>query len=278
MSWQAKGGGWSGGGGPRGGRGGGGGFGPGFTPFGKKLAIFLFACLVVEMILTYRAGLSWLVQELLLYPINASSWRPWQLVTHAFVGGYAPLNFFFVLLGLFFFTAPVEHYFGTGRFMTFIGVVIVGSGLVGSLLSYFVVPHTQGGIPVSPTEFPFGGFEVVIIACLCAFGWLHRDATILLMFILPIPAIYIVYLTLGGEVLAFISGQYRAVYHLAGIGITYAVVERGVRLPDARRWMLLRKEKRLKKKLGKFEVIQGGKSGGRSNGHGDDEPPKPLLH
>ncbi|MBK7974423.1 MAG: rhomboid family intramembrane serine protease [Deltaproteobacteria bacterium] len=276
MSWQAKGGGsgWSGGGGGPGLS-----FGPGITPFGKQVCIALAVCFGLELFLRYWLGLGKVVDSLMLWPLTSGRFAPWQFVTHPFVYAGDPLSFVLMLLALYFFASTLERYLGTGRFQTFLLASTVGAGLVGwlvcSALGY--MPGAAGTPAKAFGLQPFSGFGVPVIACVAAFGWLQPRAQILLMFILPIPAIYITYLTIGGQVVGLLTAQPWSVYYLAGIGLIYAVVQRGVRLPDLRRQWLVVKQRQVQKKLTKLQVIDGGKAGkppDRPNG----DPRKPTVH
>lgn len=276
MSWQAKGAGsgWSGGGGGPSLS-----FGPGMTPFGKQLVIVLAVCYGVQLFLQYWLGLKGVVESLMLWPLGSGHFAPWQFFTHPFVHTGDPLSFVLMLLALYFFASTLERYLGTGRFQTFLVASTVGAGLAGWLVcsAFGFVPGATAPPAGAFGVLPFSGFGVPVIACVAAFGWLQPRAQILLMFIIPIPAIYITYVTIGGQVVGLLMAQPWSVYYLAGIGLIYLVVQRGVRLPDLRRQWLLVKQRQVQKKLTKLQVIQGGKSdkpADRPNG----DPRKPTVH
>ncbi len=273
MSWQARGagGGWSGGGGIS--------FGQGLTPFGKQLCIALAVCFGVELFLRYWLGLGPIVETLMLWPLGSGRFAPWQFLTHPLVYAGDPVSFLFMLLALYFFSSHLERYLGTGRYQTFLAASTFGVGLVAWLIcSALGYLPTAGDTPVKAFGLrAFSGFGVPVIACVAAFGWLQPHAQILLFFILPISAIFITYLTIAGQVVGLLTAQPWSVYYLCGIGLTYLVVQRGVRLPDLRRQWLLVKQRRVQKKLTKLQVIEGGKTTprpDRSNG----DPRKPTVH
>ncbi|MFN7953801.1 MAG: rhomboid family intramembrane serine protease [bacterium] len=273
MSWQARGAGGGGSGGL------GLSFGPGLTPFGKQLCIVLAVCFGVELFLRYWLGLQDGIDSLMLWPLGSGRFAPWQFVTHPFVHAGDPLSFLLMLMTLFFFSSHLERYLGTGRFQTFLAASTVGVGLVGWLVcSALGFLPTAAGTPAKAFGLlPYSGFGVPVIACLAAFGWLQPRSQILLFFILPIQAIYITYLTIAGQVVGLLTAKPWSVYFLAGIGLTYLVVQRGVRLPDLKRKWLLAKQRRVQKKLTKLQVIDGGKTTPRPDRPNGD-PRKPTVH
>ncbi len=53
---------------------------------------------------------------------------PWQLATYAFLHSNLP-HLFFNMFGVLMFGAPLEHLWGTKRFVTFYSICVVGAGL-----------------------------------------------------------------------------------------------------------------------------------------------------
>jgi rhomboid family protein len=69
-----------------------------------------------------------LVPQFALWPLGSGYFRPWQLLTHAFMhSGY--MHILFNMFGLFMFGSEVERLFGTKRYLIYYLVCAVGAGL-----------------------------------------------------------------------------------------------------------------------------------------------------
>lgn len=252
--------------------------GSGFTETGKRLAIALTLLFVLELILYHWLQVS-AITQLFLYPLGSGLFRPWQIVTHPLVQGPNDvLSFLFQLLALYFFGGPVEAVLGRRRFLVLFLGVVIASAIPGLLL-------TSAFFADMPL--PYGGLEASSLALLTAFALLNRNTSILLFFVLPVQAIWLLY---GTAIFLGLSTLARAtphgLYYLMAMGLAYLYVLYGG--PDAFRRFTLRYQKhQTQQRLSKFRVVEGGKGkdplkgNGKSNGKGGGRPPdddEPMYH
>lgn len=234
------------------------GFGSGLTGLTRKMLIIYGAIYVAELILTNWMNVT-LVRSLAIHPVGAG-FRIWQPLTHPFIHHPgAPLNFLIMCLVFYFFSAPVQNAMGSRRFLIFFYASAAGGAVLGLLL---------GG--VSGFSQPFMGMGPSILAMIVVFGLLNPEATILLMFVLPIKAKYISYGTVIVTAVLFLAkADPSGAYHLGGMGAGYLYFRYGYAVMDPK-WLKSKyyqwKAKRLR---AKFSVLNGGK---------DDDQDKPTYH
>lgn len=108
------------------------------------------------------------VGALSLEPAAVRAGEVWRLITYAFLTG-DPLDLFFKLLIFYFIGAPLEAAWGTRRFLTLLGVSIIGGGLTGALLN---VPLAGGWAP---------SMTLMLIH-----GFLFPESIIYIFFVLPV--------------------------------------------------------------------------------------------
>jgi len=137
----------------------------------------------------------------------------WQFLTYGFMH-VDPFNFLLSMLGIYFIGSAVEAQTGPRRFIELYMVSLIGSGLIGFLLSFtrvFAQGIAMGSGPAAN-------------ALLMVFYLLYRDARVMPMFIpIPIPIKYIVMFT------AAVEGAYLLLSHfslmmtvqLLGLGTGY---------------------------------------------------------
>jgi len=183
------------------------GLGTRLTRLGKRLLILYAAIYVGELLLEHWFGVP-VVAYLQLYPPGSGGFSFWQIFTHPFIHNtQAPLGFLINCLVLYFFSAPVEFALGSGRFLSLFYLAALCGALAGMAF---------GG--VSGFNVPFMGMLPSLLALIVVFGLLNPEATILLMFVLPVKARYISYGTAGVTVLTFLAKANPAgAYHLGGI-------------------------------------------------------------
>ena len=232
------------------------GFGTRLTRLGKRLLILYAAVYVVELLLEHWFHIPF-AAYLQLYPPGSEAFRPWQIVTHPFVHDpQAPIGFLINCLMLYFFAAPVEFAFGSGRFLRLFYIAALGGALAGMALS-----------GVAGFNRPFMGMLPSLLALIVVFGLLNPDATILLMFILPVKARFISYATAGVTLLTFLAKANPAgAYHLGGILCGFIFLKAPGTLLDPRMMHLKYLQWRLKRHKSRFTVIDG------SKGKDDDKP------
>ena len=146
-----------------------------------------------------------LLSTFALWPIGAE-FRPWQIVTYAFL--HANFNhLFFNMLGLWMFGTELEHVWGQRRFVIFYFASVLAAALTQIAVNLLV----GGG---GPTVGASGG----LFGLLLAFAMLFPNRTILLFFVIPMKAKW---LALLYGVLELYQGVYvmnSGVAHFAHLG------------------------------------------------------------
>jgi membrane associated rhomboid family serine protease len=138
----------------------------------------------------------------------AVGFRPWQLVTYAFMhGGFQHIAF--NMLALWMFGGPIERLFGSRPFAVYYFVCVIGAA-VAQLL---VVRYWTGGF--YPTLGASGG----IFGLLLAFGMMFPHSRIMLLFPpIPMPAWLFVIGYGVVELFLGITGTAAGVAHFAHLG------------------------------------------------------------
>lgn len=181
------------------------------------------------------------------YPANAH-FGAWQLVTYMFLhGGFG--HIFFNMFALVSFGTILEREWGLARFLVFYFVCGVGAALVQLAINWhqFADLHAQleaaglkpafisaqlaagGGEPVDPKiepmlqalydiyATPMLGASGAIYGLLVAFGCLHPNARLAIMFIpVPVAAKFVIPALLGLDLFSGVTG-----YSLFGAGIAH---------------------------------------------------------
>ncbi len=114
-----------------------------------------------------------------LWPIGHGFW-PWQIVTYAFLHGSFN-HLFFNMLGLWMFGGELEHVWGPKRFLLFYAASVVAAAL-----TQLLVNAVLGS--ASPTIGASGG----LFGLLLAFAMIFPNRIILLFFVIPMKAKYLV--------------------------------------------------------------------------------------
>ncbi len=147
----------------------------------------------------------------------------WQIFTYMFLHG-SFMHIFVNMYALLIFGIPIEDFWGSKKFVGYFFFTGVGAGI-----SIFVLNSIIGG---KAALIPTIGASGAIFGLLLAFGMLFPDAQILLFFILPIRAKYLVILYGGFELYSMMStmgeGNISHIGHLGGLlfGIIYFLVAR----------------------------------------------------
>ena len=182
-------------------------------------------------------------------------------MTHPFVHDPgAPIGFLINCLVFYFFAGTIESALGTRKFLMFYAMAALGGALAGLLFSLMAATFNV----------PYAGMMPSLLALIVAFGLLHPEATILLMFILPIKAKYISYGTLIVTALTFLAKTNpHGAYHLGGIGVAWFYFRAPKHWFDLNWWRWKQFERSQKQKRSKFKVI---------NGNQDDDDQTPTIH
>ncbi len=115
-----------------------------------------------------------------LWPVGSSEFWPWQIGTYAFLHGSFN-HLFFNMLGLWMFGAELEMVWGRKRFIQFYAASVVAAAL-----TQLIVNAALGS--GAPTIGASGG----LFGLLLAFAMIFPDRIILLFFVIPMKAKYLV--------------------------------------------------------------------------------------
>ncbi len=150
----------------------------------------------------------------------------WQLVTYMFPHG-GGMHFFFNMYAVMLFGMSVEQAWGSKKFLGYYFFTGIGAGISIFIINYFIIGGNAAYIPTI-------GASGAVFGLLLAFGILFPDAQLLLFFVLPIRAKYLVVLYGGLELYLMISSGGGSgishVGHLGGIlfgGIYFLVFGKG---------------------------------------------------
>ncbi len=132
---------------------------------------------MVAVFLAQQVNEFFVIKNFALWPIGTPYFRPWQLITYAFVHA----NFTHLLFNgfaIWMFGTPLEQYWGSKRYATYVLACIIGAALLHLILTYVM---TGGGIPI-----PTIGISGAVYGLLLAFGMMWPEQRILLL-IPPVP-------------------------------------------------------------------------------------------
>ncbi len=226
------------------------------TRTGKIMLIVYVAVYVLELIGEQWLGLP-LFGWLALSPPTSGHFHFWQLVTHPVIHNPgAPIGFLIDCVVFYFFAGTVESALGTNRFLWLYLLAAAGAAAAGLLFG-----------SLASSGLPFAGMMPSLLALIVIFGLLQPEATILLMFILPIKAKYISYGTVIITALTFLARTNpHGAYHLGGIGLAWLAFRSPTHWLDANYWRWRYFEHTQKRRRSKFTVVDG------KNGKDDDRP------
>ena len=142
-----------------------------------------------------------------LWPLGSPAFRPWQLITYAFLHG-SLAHIFFNMFALFMFGRALEAYWGGRRFLLFYLVCVVTAALTQLA--------AQRGAGVNEQVIGASGG---IFGVLLAFAWYFPRQRIMLLFP-PIPMPAWLFVTLYGllELFFGVTGTEAGVAHFAHLG------------------------------------------------------------
>ncbi|HEX4494432.1 MAG TPA: hypothetical protein VIE43_02080 [Thermoanaerobaculia bacterium] len=214
-----------------------------------------------------------IVPELL--QLTPLAWRlgwVWQLATYPFIG--APSGFWFLIDLLFLYIFGRDVYFGLYRrhFWRLVVFSTIGAALVAVGVHALLTLTGWLEVPV-----PFAimqGQWILSAVFIAAYATAHRDATIYLFFILPVPARWMLAVEILFAFMAFLFSRDLVGFFgiCAAVGLSYLYVRSSGSLRGGRRtmremrlrlekWWIQKKLDRARRKRG-FKVIQGEKGQG----------------
>ena len=227
------------------------------------MLIALFVAYVFELLLR-NSGV----------PVYDAAWhaledgfRWWQPITRFAIQGASPLTVLFGLLTLYFLVPPVLDRLAPESVRDAMLAGAVG-GTVLTLLLDLVFAHT--GMAA-------GWTATVIVTLLTLFGLSTPQATIYLMFVIPVSARFLMYATgVFSTLILLVAPGYMSSAESAGV--FYGVLAWWFGLgPGRQRRDLQNKAKKIEAELRRFEVIEGGKGSGRPGRPGRVDPLSPRL-
>ena len=175
-------------------------FGYGLTPIIKKLMMIMGAVFLLQMFVS-----RWFEYYLGLVPVLV--WREyflWQLFTYIFLHGDF-FHIFFNLFSLWMFGGELENYWGSKKFLFYFLFCGIGAGVC--------------TVVFTPSSFvPVIGASGAIYGILLAFAWLFPNRPILIYFLFPIPAKYMVIIFGLIELYSSRGGVGGGIAHLTHLG------------------------------------------------------------
>jgi len=181
-----------------------------------NLVILNVAIYVIDIFLGRQ---HWLMASLSLSSADfASPWLWWKFLTYGFAHMPYPMleHVFWNMLGLWMFGRDVELLYGRRELLTFYLVTLVFGSLVWAL-------RYQLSGPQGPPQVLLGASGAVT-AVVLLFVFHYPKRTILLMFVLPVPAWVMGVLIIGGDLMQMWSEQRTVAFdvHLAGAAFAIA--------------------------------------------------------
>ena len=148
-----------------------------------------------------------MAQLFALWPLGSPEFRPWQLITYAFLHGNLA-HIFFNMFALFMFGRALESYWGGRRLVTFYLVCVLTAALTQ------LVAQRGSGVAEEVIGASGGVFGILL-----AFAWYFPRQRIILLFP-PIPMPAWLFVTLYGLVELFfgVTGTQAGVAHFAHLG------------------------------------------------------------
>jgi len=173
-----------------------------FPPAIRTLLLINFVVFLCEPL-----GGGVLLKLFALWPPGSQLFRPWQLITYAFLHGSWG-HIIFNMLALFMFGRALELYWGAQRLVTYYLVCVLSAAL-----TQLAVQHGMGA-----TEEVIGASGGVF-GLLLAFAWYFPKALIISLPIpIPLPAWLFVPLYGLAELYYGVSGREQGVAHFAHLG------------------------------------------------------------
>jgi hypothetical protein len=243
----------------------------GFASGVPRDVVALLAVVFVTFSLQFFAATAGLVELLRLTPRVWASGFVWQLVTYPLVGVGAPTIWILLeLFVLFWFARDVLWRLGRARFWRLLGWATLAGGVVAVAVDLLL--RLVGWVPESSLVI-LQGQRMLLALVTAAFAVLFRDAQILLFFVLPLPARWLLPLELLIAFIAFLASHDLAglLGLYAAVAVAWGMVRRGGLQGGLReawlggqQWWLRQRMARLRRKRG-FRVVEG-------------QPKDPWLH
>lgn len=183
---------------------------PAIPPATRALILINIAVFLLQQV----AG-DLIAQLFALWPLGAG-FRPWQLITYAFLHG-GVLHIFFNMFALYMFGGALERYWGGRRLVLFYLVCVLTAALTQLAAQY--PGATEALADAADAAGPVIGASGGVFGVLLAFAWYFPKQRIILLFP-PIPMPAWLFVTLYGllELFLGVTGTQQGVAHFAHLG------------------------------------------------------------
>ena len=141
-----------------------------------------------------------------LWPVDSGAFFPWQVGTYAFLHGSFE-HLFFNMLGLWMFGGELETLWGRKRYLQFYTASVLAAAAAQLLVNFALGSG-------APTVGASGG----LFGLLLAYGMIFPNRTILLFFVIPLQAKWLVVLYGGLELYQGVFLRGTGVAHFAHLG------------------------------------------------------------
>ncbi len=161
--------------------------------------------------------------------LSENVWRRgflWQLATYAFIGPASASFWFLISLWmLYMFGRDVYAQVGRRGFWTLLAWGVVGAATVAGLTQLLLGAVLGNAYPFAIMQ----GANILLVILVCAFATLHKNATIYLMMVLPIRALWFIPLEIALAFISFLGSHDLAGFLgiCAAVGITYSMLTPG---------------------------------------------------
>jgi membrane associated rhomboid family serine protease len=176
-----------------------------------NVVVFVLQQIMHDTLIAHFALWPWGADQLAQLPdgsVTAIGFRPWQLVTYAFMHGSLQ-HIFFNMFALYMFGGAIEQTFGPRHFTLYYFVCL----LTAALTQLLVVKYFTHGFE------PTLGASGAIFGLLLAFGMLYPQERLMLIFLpIPIPAWLFVIGYGAVELVLGVGGWQASVAHFAHLG------------------------------------------------------------
>jgi membrane associated rhomboid family serine protease len=227
--------------------------GPGVVAVGVALIVVHVLFLIAVRAFGSVTASTLYEDHLALSPANLQHGRVWTLATYALVHDLSdPFHLLFNVLVLGFFGPDRERRHGTAGLLRLMALAVVAGGV---LQAAFAFAAGSGALVV--------GASAAMMALLAAFAWANPEARILLFFVAPVPARYLVPISVAIDFLVFLStGAVAFFAHLGGIAAAWLLV-RGwpprITVARAKGWAAYLQRRSGRPSRRGFTVIEGGR-------------------
>jgi membrane associated rhomboid family serine protease len=175
---------------------------PPLTPATRAIILINVLVFLIELV-----AMRPLLLHFALWPLGPDSlFRPWQLITYAFLHEGIP-HIFFNMFALYVFGPALEQYWGPRRYLAYYFVCVIAAGATQLAVERLT---GSGGATIGAS----GG----IFGILLAFGILFPRVRLLLFFAIPMPAWLFVTGYAVLELFFGVTGTEASVAHFAHLG------------------------------------------------------------